>query len=274
MTMQCRDVRQQADAYLAQELLVESRLDVARHLEGCPECRADLAGRQALRSTLRRAFLTAGDLAMSPGFAETIARDLRASVPAATPALARRWWAAAAATAALAAAAALVFVAGWDSSRLLALARDAWGDHRNCAVAFHLREKPITLEEASWTFDPMFANLQTVPGATVSTPDGDAVITERHSCVFDGRRYAHIVMRFRGQLVSLLVAQDREGGFESAVRAVSLSPGRVRVVHVDGADAAMFRTASHMVVLVGDLPADDLRRLAQALVGSVSKALA
>jgi anti-sigma factor RsiW len=273
--MDCRDVRQHADAYLSNEVLVETRLDIMRHLEGCPACRADLEQRQALRTTMRRAFLATPDLEMRASFGDALRQTLRddAARRAATPAARWRW--AAAAAGVLAVAASLFLVVGWDTSRLVALAREAWGDHRNCAIAFHLQEKPISLEEASWTFDPAFAHLQTTPGTTVSTPVGDALITERHSCVFAGRRYAHLVMRFRGELVSLLVAQDDAGPMASAIRMVTLARGHVRMVHVDATDgAALFRTAAHMGVIVGSVPDSDLEALADALVQPVSNALA
>jgi anti-sigma factor RsiW len=273
--MDCRDVRQHADAYLSNEVLVETRLEILRHLEGCPACRADLEQRQALRATLRRAFVTAPDLEMSASFGDALRETLRDEAARRAAAPAPRWRWAAAAAGVLAVAASLFLVVGWDTSRLAALAREAWGDHRNCAIAFHLQERPISLEEASWTFDPAFARLQTTPGTTVSTPVGDALITERHSCVFAGRRYAHLVMRFRGQLVSLLVAQDDAGPMASALRTVTLARGHVRLMHVDAGDgAALFRTAAHMGVIVGDVPDGDLEALAGALVQPVSNALA
>jgi anti-sigma factor RsiW len=273
--MDCRDVRQHADAYLANEVLVETRLEILRHLEGCPACRADLEQRRTLRTTLRRAFVDAPELAASASFGDTLRRTLRDEATRGAAAPRARWrWAAAAAVLLVAAASAFVAI-GWDTSRLMALAREAWGDHRNCAIAFHLQEAPISLEEASWTFDPAFARLQTTPGTTVSTSIGDALITERHSCVFAGRRYAHLVMRFRGELVSLLVARDDAGPMESALRTMTLSRGRVRMVHVDATDgAALFRTASHMGVVVGSVPDSDLEALADALVQPVSAALA
>jgi hypothetical protein len=224
---------------------------------------------------MRRAFLATPDLEMRASFGDAIRQTLREDAVrrAATPAARWRW--AAAAVGVLAVAASLFLVVGWDTSRLVALAREAWGDHRNCAIAFHLQEKPISLEEASWTFDPAFAHLQTTPGTTVSTPVGDALITERHSCVFAGRRYAHLVMRFRGELVSLLVAQDDGGPMASAIRMVTLARGHVRMVHVDATDgAALFRTAAHMGVIVGSVPDSDLEALADALVQPVSNALA
>ena len=61
--MECREVRELADAFIADELLVETNQEILRHLESCPDCRAEIAARRALRSRLKSAFAGAADLA-------------------------------------------------------------------------------------------------------------------------------------------------------------------------------------------------------------------
>ena len=39
--MHCRDVRELADSFLTGQLLVETNHEVVKHLETCPECRAE-----------------------------------------------------------------------------------------------------------------------------------------------------------------------------------------------------------------------------------------
>src|SRR5260221_10639033 len=56
MTMQCRELRDIADSYLAEELLVETNHEVLRHLEGCPACREEVSARRQLRMGLKHAF--------------------------------------------------------------------------------------------------------------------------------------------------------------------------------------------------------------------------
>ena len=43
MTMQCREVRELADSFLSEQLLVETNHEIVRHLETCPDCRADIS---------------------------------------------------------------------------------------------------------------------------------------------------------------------------------------------------------------------------------------
>ena len=59
LIMQCRDVRELADSFLSEQLLVETNHELLRHLDTCPDCRADMAGRRALRDGLRAAFARA-----------------------------------------------------------------------------------------------------------------------------------------------------------------------------------------------------------------------
>ena len=70
--MQCRELREIADSYLAEELLVETNHDVLRHLEGCPACREELGARWQLRATLKEAFITARAIA-SPVYHHLVA---------------------------------------------------------------------------------------------------------------------------------------------------------------------------------------------------------
>jgi anti-sigma factor RsiW len=275
MTMPCRDVRDLADAFVAGELLVETRQEIQRHLDTCPECRVEFERRAGLRAAVQRAFLTSSELAAPLDLKTSIARSLRPAPAAPRPSLVYRYpWLATAAAVVLVSAAVFGAAMGLDTSHLVALARDAWGDHRNCAVAFHLNERPISLEEASWNFDAAFARLASVPGAVISTPGGDALVTERHSCVFAGHRYAHIVLKFKGELVSLLVAQEETDAVAFGVRGVTMANLRVRVLSVDGAQAAVFRASDHLGFVVGNLPESDLLDLATALAAPVGAVLA
>jgi len=52
---QCGRIRRQLDAYLSNELLVETTSDVLRHLESCEACSRELEARTQVRDALRRA---------------------------------------------------------------------------------------------------------------------------------------------------------------------------------------------------------------------------
>jgi hypothetical protein len=148
--MQCRDVRDLADSFLSEQLLVETNHELLRHLDTCPDCRVEIAGRRAMRAKLRAAFAHAEKLRPRPDFAAELLQTLRPAQPAV--AISRRsllqsWWALAAGLV-LAAGGGLFVRQSSSRSRLARLAREAAGDHQNCAVRFNLAERPIGLEDA------------------------------------------------------------------------------------------------------------------------------
>jgi hypothetical protein len=204
--MECRDLRVLADSFLSEQLLVETNHEVLRHLETCPACRADIAGRRAMRDGLRAAFGRAEALRPRPDLAAELLATLR---PVQPEMISRRsvlqsWWALAAGVA-LAAGGGLFVRQSASRSRLAALAREAAGDHQNCAVQFNLAERPIRLEDAGRRYGAPFGAL-----ATFELPafDGSVEPLERHACVYQGRRFGHIVFRYRGALTSLLVTDS------------------------------------------------------------------
>ena len=264
--MQCREVRDLADSFLSEQLLVETNHEVLRHLEGCPACRAELASRRELRRAVRRAFINNEPLRISDEFRDRAVSRLRRATPGRTPRrIVRGRWAIGVTVAAL-----LVIAAGaglYLRRRGIDLvARDAVGDHQNCAVQFRLAEKPIPLEDAAARYDPSFRLLQDTPSDDWNTPIGPIHVVDRHSCVFQGRRFAHIVLQFQGQVVSLLITRSDSEAIESVNSAgrVPLSAGPPSE---DGFQVVSFDIPGHIVFLVGSLGEQQLRQVAQSLSG-------
>src|SRR5262245_55759443 len=261
--MQCRDVCELLDAYLGDQLLVETTNDVVRHLETCPVCRGELDGRRVLRARLQSAFVGAVDLAPTPEFLKRIDARLRTEAPSLMTR--RSWlrsWGTAAAAIVTAISGALFARRAARRSRLAELARNAAGDHQNCAIKFNLSERPISLEEAARRYDAAFASFTTLTSPT-GLPDGSVDLLERHSCVYEGRRFAHVVFRYRDHIVSLLVT----GGTES----IGSSP---EMLPTDGAlQVASFAADRHLAFVVSDLSAEDIARFADAMVAPVVERL-
>lgn len=270
--MQCRDVRDMADAFLAEELLGNTSHQILRHLETCRDCRDDLDTRRTLREGVRRAFHRARELAPTP---EYLARVRATLVDTPRPTRLSRdlrfpgWWMLAA-TVLLALASALAYrgvtMAG-------SLARAAVGDHRNCALERRLRETSIPLDEATRRYGgATYRILETLPPDDVTTAAGPARIIRRHACIYEGRRFAHVVFEYRGALVSLLVtAADGE------VRQTSPSDAFAHVTsasQVDHMSVVSFRTPRYAVFLAGDVAPDDLTALAGAIAAPLYRELA
>jgi hypothetical protein len=271
--MECRDVREMADSFLGEELLTETNHEILRHLDTCPVCRADLAGRRALREGVQRAFHRSPDLGPSPEF---IAR-LRTKLHDTAEGSARRgvrfqgWWALAA-TVLLAVALGLAYRGRDWITATGALARVAVGDHRYCALQFRLAEKPISLEEAAQRYGGAYRVLERLPTDDVMTAVGPAHVLERHACVYEGRRFAHIVLTYRGERVSLLVTAV-DGGVTFALpggtRPHLTSPSRI-----DGMSVVSFRASRQMVFFAGDVLQNDLLKLAEAVGEPLYRGLA
>ena len=264
MTVNCREARELADPFLSNQLLVETTHGIVKHLETCPACRDEVAARRTLRMRLQSAIGSAADLAPRPDFVAALSDRLRPMTP--EEGISRRvwlqsWWAAAAAAVALLGGG-LFTRDALRRSRLLTLAAGAAGDHQNCAIKFNLTERPIPLEDAAQRHDPAYQSLIALE-APVGLPGGPAAILERHSCVFEGRRFAHLVLRYRDHIASLLVT----GGF-------GLAGAEPALVDDDSAlQVAAFDTTKHAVFVVSDLPESDTLALARALAEPVARGL-
>jgi len=135
------------------------------------------------------------------------------------------------------------------------------GDHQNCAIRFTLKEKPISLEEAAQRFEPAYRSLVAVEPSPARLSSGDLTVLERHSCVYDRRRFAHIVLRYRGTLVSVLVTPDRLARVPSEVA-------------VDGTRVSSLRVGRFAAFVVSSASEAETREIAAAVAGPLKNALA
>jgi anti-sigma factor RsiW len=294
--MTCRDVHEIAEAYLAGELDEDTAQRLRSHLETCSSCRQEVESLRDLRASLRGAFDRAEDLQVRQEFLTTLDRTLRSrvrlagepapSIPAppvalhavgaAPPAKTIRYrWPA------LAAAVLIAAVIGvlWTRRTLTLddIARDAAGDHRDCALVFALAEKPIPLEDAARRYDAAFRVLEALPPETIATSAGPAHVVARHSCVYHGRRFAHVVMQYRGTVVSLLVTTHDSAGHDGADGQLTDStdePHALTTRAIDELTVVSWPVARHTIFVVGDLPQPDLAVLATAAAEPLSHRLA
>ncbi len=271
MKVQCRDFRELADSYLSDELLVETNHDVLRHLEACSDCRRELSSRRELRAKLRKGFKEASQLQMREGFAGELAANLR-DVALSRPPLFRmspaRYVAAAAVlllVIALGFGVVQVVWPGSDGSSDLLLAslnQNAAGVHRDCALNHSPDEKPVSLAEAGRNHDRAFTNLVNAVMTEASLPAGVELV-EGHSCVVKGQRFGHVIVKYHGQTVSVLVTRLEQ----SNVRPEDV----IASAQAEGFQLAHFETAGHAVYVVSGLQDSENMLLARAIAPSVSR---
>jgi hypothetical protein len=269
--MNCRDVREVADSFLCDELLTETNHEILQHLDACASCRLEIDARRTLRRALHTAFDRAPDLQPRPEFIDRLRRELREAAPEHH----RSWgspgrWFAIAAGLVLAAGVAAIVLVNRSTQPTDALAHDAIGDHRNCALKFRMVRMPIPLEEAAQRFDRAFRLLLTAPPDDMSTPGGPARVVERHSCAYGPRRFGHVVLDYRGHVVSLLVTASEGSATAEIGDAVPHLIGRpfngLSVVSVNG--------SSHAILLVSDLGRAELTQLSGAVSVPLAQRLA
>lgn len=127
----------------------------------------------------------------------------------------------------------------------------AAGDHKNCALKFNLAEKPISLPEAAKKYGRFNEDLD----RTIIEPlreafpanGGDEVkLLQAHSCVFGGRRFAHVVLRRRDRTISVLVTDAGNLPDETNMGIFNQTSDELQV--------AAFRAKSQAVFVVSNLP--------------------
>jgi hypothetical protein len=279
--MDCRELRTLIDSYISDELLVETNHEVLRHLENCSDCRREMADRRFLKQRFRETLKNADETQIDHAF------DMRVAVALRETALRPSVWDLFYPRAAALSFACIVFLAlggiVWFNRTLLSnkpnlsdlanAVRVSWdemtahavGDHKNCAVEFHLAEEPISLDEAAMSYGAFNKDLdKTVNDALQASFSGDGAngvkFIEAHSCIFDGRRFAHIVMRHKGRIVSVLVTDTD----------LPASGDDIHNKHFDGTlNAAGFHISHHAVFVVSELPDADNMTIARSLVPAI-----
>jgi hypothetical protein len=148
----------------------------------------------------------------------------------------------------------------------------AAGDHRDCAIGHRLPDRPIALEDAGRQYDPVYKDL----AQAVMSRSGEFIdlidLVAAHACVFKGRWFGHIVVRYRSRLVSLLVTKlENQGGAALARKKLAKDP-EAQVIGCStaaGYRISCFRTVSHAVFVVSDLEEAENLALARKLAPSV-----
>lgn len=149
------------------------------------------------------------------------------------------------------------------------MTEQAIGDHQNCAVKYNLPEEPIDLNEAGRKYDRAFVGLaQAVRSSETLRTAGGVKYVEDHACIYDGRRFAHIVFMHKGRTVSLLVAEANQGATNNPDAGVSACSQK------DGWQVSCFGTKRHSVFVVSDLPAADNLLLARSLAPTITNHIA
>jgi hypothetical protein len=154
----------------------------------------------------------------------------------------------------------------------------AAGDHRECALQGR-PESWVALDEASRRFDPVYAGLADVVrrDRTITKRASIADVVDGHSCVFQGRRFGHIMLKHAGRLVSVLVTNFSVTQKSTGLARLTGRDGSRRVAACSqNADfrVACFRAPHHAVFVVSDLGEQDNLAIARSVAPSLQQHLA
>lgn len=302
--MQCSDFHKIADSYLGDELLIETNHEVIAHLEACPACRRELAARRELRVQLRAAFANSAALQPTSEFTNRLHAHLRAQALHETTTVTRGQWMAIAASVLLFVAIGLLATRRTTHHTSIELvdrgrgnqneakriessspppntSRDAVnlfmaeaaelaaGDHRDCAIDYKLAEEPIPLEEAGRRYDRAYINLASAVMSRQTKLAGGVQFIEAHSCVFNGKRFGHIILKEGNHLVSVLVTDLDNAPTEIAAQTSPEASQAIVNSSVEGYQVSYLTTAKHGIFVVSDLEAARNSQLASILVPSI-----
>lgn len=215
--MQCREFREISEAYLSDELLVETNIQVFRHLENCFKCREDFAAKRNLRQRMREAVKGADEFQINPVFARRLTENLRQT------ALHESFWRKLIfvpkflipVMASLVLVALLGFLTislmkktdnftvssesftkGLTQISLLAV-----GNHKDCAL-----EKMQMWEQMSkHDYAEKVVYTEKIAKPLQAKFDGNIEMMHAHDCLYQGKQFTHVILRKDSQIVSVFV---------------------------------------------------------------------
>jgi hypothetical protein len=274
--MQCREFREISESYFGDELLVETNLKIFHHLEHCRDCRAYFATSKELRTKLRAAARSAEEFQIDPVFQDRLKVNLRAS------ALRESAWAKLyfgptllvpiMACLLLAVLAGISYVSFGGGETPTFIARDAVieglnaisvkavGDHKDCALeklqAWHELSKLDYAKKAYYS--------DTVLQPLKSRFSSDLELLHAHDCIFDGKKFTHVIIKNGPHIVSVLF--DKDDRFQQPVSATD----SIISNEAGGLQVASFRVRDQAVFVVSDMPETDNLSAARILSASLN----
>lgn len=277
--MDCRTVRDLADAYITEQVLVETAQAIASHLDRCPRCATEIACVRRMRVSLRTAFETAPELTPGPAFHMAMSARLQSelklnkSQETAQNRFRPRPWLAWAAAAVLVISGSFS-VRGLGVSAFTAIVEAAVGDHRFCALVFKLAERPMPLTEAArLDDDSVLEALESVQPVTTELGGSPLSVLERHACVYDGRRFGHVVLGYKRTAVSVVVTRDERWLRNFPGGTLPGDGSIVTLPAIDGFHVAGFRGPRHLVFAISTLSDEDVRAVASAMSAPIFRAV-
>jgi anti-sigma factor (TIGR02949 family) len=279
------------DAYISNELTVETNHEVLRHLDGCTGCSAELDARTRLRSRLQTAVKAQS---VPPELQVRIREQIRNEGSANW--LSWGWLKTGGWRWAGAMAAGLVVATGlWVnysaermpaladrpaqnayiarvSANLAAVLKVGLGDHIHCSIFRKYPKDAPPIEKMETNLGPTYSGL--LPVVRAAVPQGYRLIMG-HQCSYAGRKFIHLTFEKDGGLLSLVVARKEPGesieGLAPATQASGIP------IYQSGAgryEVAGFEAGNYFAYVVSELKGKANLQVAANMAAGVHELLA
>ncbi|HKX83384.1 MAG TPA: hypothetical protein VJL58_04110 [Pyrinomonadaceae bacterium] len=268
--MDCKEFSEISEAYLSDELLVETNIQVFRHLESCRKCRDYFAASRRIRQQMRSSVRDAPEFQIDPAFASRLTVELKgiaigdsAWEKLFTPKVLIPFFAG------------VLIIAVFGLSSIYSpfnvgillsdkpviegvaeLLSDVVGHHRTCAI-----EKLKIWEQVSQQ-DPA---KESIYKATIVEPlrkDVSDRIRLLHTddCVFEGQPFVHVILKDGETVISVFFAK-------SDLLPGNTKPGTDSIMteRENGFQVAVFQRNAQTFFVVSDLPEAENLNFARTL---------
>jgi anti-sigma factor (TIGR02949 family) len=278
----CRRIREYLDSYLSGELLVETNLEVQKHLQSCAGCREEFREAAVVRRSLQNA---AREEPAPSGLKDRIRADIRRSNKGRRRLPMRM---------SIAAAVLLVVALGWIGTVYVSghaphelIAQEMYigsltelvgavtflgfSDHLHCGVYWKILQHDVDDADALNELGVTLAPLARIVREGLP---GDYEVRLAHRCKYRGRTYIHFVGRREDdKLVSVILTERTQGesfrATDGLLPASEAAGTEIFGSSIDGYQLAGFETARYVGFVVSDLSRDANLTVAQALVPDV-----
>jgi hypothetical protein len=284
--MDCRKYKDTIDSFLCGETLVESNLEMIRHAEHCPTCRAELAARRNLRLQMQRVI---GERKMSADAYQRLRSRLRQEAGLSSPPItepAASWLTRFASlfngrTPLLAALTVLLLLGmSWWLTRSQqapsvqaavlspAVFDQAAREHDLCARFYANSPEPQAMAAAAVEYDAAYAKLDQIAKVKAQGMQMRAA----HKCSLVGRNFAHLLFSRGSELISFMVTERDAAAMRDGI--IPQDDGRLAALqHAQsaGCTTSAYQTQRHVVFVISKLTQAQSEQLALQVALPISE---
>lgn len=273
--MQCREFREISEAYLSDELLVETNIQIFRHLENCAKCREEFAAKRELRQRMRAAVKNADEFQINPVFAKRLTGNLRETALKGNRRrklfFAPKFLIPVMASLLLVATLGFLMMGSLKTTDNFAVSPDSFtkglteisltavGNHKDCALEklkmWEAMSEQNYAEKAVYT--------EKVAKPLQARFEENIEMLHAHDCIFQGKEFTHVILRKGKEIVSVFV--DKTDVLPEADNATT---AKIICEKENGLQVASFQNNRRAIFVISDMTESENLTAARALADS------